>query len=1023
MRIRRLVTAIAVAAASLLLTAGYQASPELAIDPTEGPPGTAVTAHGSGFEPGTVEMYWDAVGGPLLDTLEVERNGGFTSEFDVPADAQPGPRNVIACRDRLDDSLECRQVVRAPFTVTEPPPPPTTTTLPIVTPTTAPTTTEPPIAIPTTSTTTSQPPLAIPSTTATIPDDFAITTTTLGGDPPAPSLPGALLGPTVTTWPPEGTPTGIGNIAITHIEVSQGLQNLANEFPLVEGRWTAVRIHGLSDHPLQAGVSGAVEVIRLSPSEENLGIVHASNLSTYREYLARVDINGAPYVLLDPDMAEGTVKIRAWVYAQGDVDASNEPTAEDNYMEVTVEFHAVAPVHIYHWPLYVEEDFDPDGDPIIHMPSDGWLAETLTAYRLWPVNALVGHPMNTVVGDEDSNFDLNFEEGNAGEANAALQELWLLADLPGIQMYNGMVAPEHVEAAAPYTGLSSSDTTWTIMGLGYSGADPWHHRSGATLTHESGHFFGLQHAPCSYTAGSGYPNEVPGGAVDPTFPGSYGWPDCSLAPTDVEGYYGLDVNWGATNAPGPTVMSNNPGLEAPNVAFPFMGYKAPKWLDPWHGCFVLDALGVDCDQEDTGVFDPDAPGGGGIPTPAHGVPVWTCHDVVADVDMCNYAPPPSGDPIENPPDDDWLVHVDLKLGNEDAPAAELRAMLIDGARRPEYPELTGLDYRSGPYVLGLVGEGDEVLWAKTLHVEEEDIDVPGDLPDGYAFVERVPNFAGGEKLLLVSPAGTLAELAPTDSPPELAVRRVLDGESLDIRLDVADPDGDVVHTVALYRPGSAADWMPVLPSTTKRRIVLPDTADLPGSDHGELRIVASDGWNTVETIVGGVHIPDHTPMLSVVQPFDASAPAGRPVRLEAQALDAEDGMLDGPAVAWTSSLDGPIAVGAAATIATLSEGNHLLTVVATDSAGNTATASVPIEITPEDLPGADVQAAIAAVFAGPGADAAEPAGDGAAAPAADDSADGGVPGVVSVMIVVAMAVALLGGLAFRRLRRRAHNAG
>jgi hypothetical protein len=27
------------------------------------------------------------------------------------------------------------------------------------------------------------------------------------------------------------------------------------------------------------------------------------------------------------------------------------------------------------------------------------------------------------------------------------------------------------------------------------------------------------------------------------------------------------------------------------------------------------------------------------------------------------------------------------------------------------------------------------------------------------------------------------------------------------------------------------------------------------------------------------------------------------------------------------------------------------------------------------------------------------------------------------MIVVAMAVALLGGLAFRRLRRRAHNAG
>jgi hypothetical protein len=727
-------------------------------------------------------------------------------------------------------------------------------------------------------------------------------------------------------------------------------------------------------------------------------------------------------VLFDPDMAEGTVKIRAWVYAQGDVDASNEPTAEDNYLEVTVEFHPVAPVHIYHWPLYVEEDFDPDGDPIIHMPSDGWLSETLTAYRLWPVNALVGHPMNTVVGDEDSNFDLNFEEGNAGEANAALQELWLLADLPGIQMYNGMVAPDHVEAAAPYTGLSSSDTTWTIMGLGYSGADPWHHRSGATLTHESGHFFGLQHAPCSYTAGSGYPNEVPGGAVDPTFPGSYGWPDCSLAPTDVEGYYGLDVNWGATNAPGPTVMSNNPGLEAPNIAFPFMGYKAPKWLDPWHGCYILDQLGVDCDQEDTGVFDPDAPGGGGIPTPAHGVPVWTCNDVLADVDMCNYAPPPSGDPIPNPPEDDWLVYVDLELDDPDQPIAGLRATLIDGTREPEQPQLTGLDYKGGPYVLALVDADDAVVWASTLHVEDEDIDVPGELPADQSFVERVPAYEGGVKLVVVSPAGTLAELGATGSPPELTVRRVLDGDALDIRFDVSDPDGDVVHTVAMYRPDPEADWSPVLPSTTRRRIVLEDTTDLAGSDHGELRLVTSDGWNTVEATVDGVQIPDHAPQVAVVQPFDGSAPAGRPVRLEAHALDAEDGMLDGPAVVWTSSLDGPVASGAAATVTTLSQGSHLLSVVATDSAGNTATATVEIEVTASDLPGADVQAAIAAVFAGPGEDVAAPASDGGGVPA-DDDAGGGVPGVVTVMVMVGAAAALLGALTLRRLRRRAHNAG
>jgi hypothetical protein len=133
-------------------------------------------------------------------------------------------------------------------------------------------------------------------------------------------------------------------------------------------------------------------------------------------------------------------------------------------------------------------------------------------------------------------------------------------------------------------------------------------------------------------------------------------------------------------------------------------------------------------------------------------------------------------------------------------------------------------------------------------------------------------------------------------------------------------------------------------------------------------------------------------------------------------------MLDGPAVAWTSSLDGPVASGAAATVTTLSQGSHLLSVVATDSAGNAATTTVKIKITASDLPGADVQAAIAAVFAGPGEDVAAPASDGGGVPA-DDDAGGGVPGVVTVMVMVGAAAALLGALALRRLRRRAHNAG
>ncbi len=67
---------------------------------------------------------------------------------------------------------------------------------------------------------------------------------------------------------------------------------------------------------------------------------------------------------------------------------------------------------------------------------------------------------------------------------------------------------------------------------------------------------------------------------------------------------------------------------------------------------------------------------------------------------------------------------------------------------------------------------------------------------------------------------------------------------------------------------------------------------------------------------------------------------------QAAAEDQEDGPLDGVAISWTSDLDGALGTGSPLAInaSDLSQGEHVMTVVVTDTSGQTATDSVAITI-------------------------------------------------------------------------------
>jgi hypothetical protein len=115
-----------------------------------------------------------------------------------------------------------------------------------------------------------------------------------------------------------------------------------------------------------------------------------------------------------------------------------------------------------------------------------------------------------------------------------------------------------------------------------------------------------------------------------------------------------------------------------------------------------------------------------------------------------------------------------------------------------------------------------------------------------------------------------------------------------------------------------------------------------------LRLTATDGQGRVGFAEVTVHITalNQAPVVSIQEPADGlSVAAGTAVTLRGSATDAEDGVLSGAALAWSSSLDGALGTGSPLSTASLSSGTHHLTLRATDRQGVSGSASITLTVT------------------------------------------------------------------------------
>jgi hypothetical protein len=314
-----------------------QQNPTLTLTPGEVIAGDDVLAEGSSFPSGSpVRLHLGSVEpDTLLAETVTDRAGSFSVGFTVPPGTLPGFVTVVACVEVRGD---CHELTGARLNVLHLPPPPPTTP-PVV----APTPTEPP----------DDPQLVIPP-----PDPHPEPWPKLAGPPAPPELP---PGPSIVGDAPEQWP----DLYVRTIEVTQGIQNLRNDMPLVSYRRTYARVEpAIKGEPEQLeswpNVFGVLEGRR---DGQVLGIIWPQNgaITAYRGGGVRHLTDHTLNFRLPHQWLDGDVALRAFVFAYAPTTPSEyEVDADNNLLSAEVTFHPSDPLTLHLAPLHLHLQYDPD---------------------------------------------------------------------------------------------------------------------------------------------------------------------------------------------------------------------------------------------------------------------------------------------------------------------------------------------------------------------------------------------------------------------------------------------------------------------------------------------------------------------------------------------------------------------------------------------------------------------------------------------------------------------------------------
>jgi Ca2+-binding RTX toxin-like protein len=687
-------------------------------------------------------------------------------------------------------------------------------------------------------------------------------------------------------------------VELVGLEVNQSIQDWQNSQELVEGKRTAVRAFaevaaGEEEQRVTGRLFGERNGTALPGSP--LTAINVGGTVLIQEDVVgrRAELADSMNFLLPNSWASGTVTLR-FDGGGTSVRCSEQagPVADDCSATVTFDTQPVPEIR------YVGVPYD-DGTGTILEPTTLQLAEQ--AFRMesvFPVRS-IDFSLRSLIFDSFDSQPTVDEVNNRLEVQRFLEVCWSIFGCD--RLYYGVMLGDGPGKANGIPGTVASSYN--------SGSD---NRNDAGFFrnvggHEIGHTLGLHHAvrvgTTSGNCGEGSASDAPGHPNYGTITGSQGSVEAPLMgvlgdpETEV---WGVDTRFFRNNV-------NDLAIVDPNETGALMGYcwvGSPQ--DVWVSDFEWDLLRDGINDQ----FDPLVASAEPATTGRHLV-------VSGGVDLGGDEPVGRLDPVQEvdgevpvPPTGDYAIQL---LDGSGSIVTEVSFEPNLNTTRP------GPNQTEPPPTASFV------------------VPVPIDGVD-YASIEVVVDGVSIASRTASANAPTVATVAPAAGAAET-------GDDVTFEWTGSDTDGDDLTYSLRYSTDGGSTWEVLGLGLVDTSLTVPRSS-LAGSTNAVFNVIASDGASTASATSEAFTVADSGPTVIIESPSDGARfySGVQSIRLEARVLDNEDG--SSVAVEWATDLDGPIASGADATVRAdqLTEGTHVLTATATDSAGGQSVSTVTIEV-------------------------------------------------------------------------------